>query len=169
MKLKHLMLAALAVPFLAPLAHADDYLSVNGGYYDAFRKNQKAAQFGLEYRFDEIQYALRPMAGAFVTTKGSTYGYAGFNWDVALLPQQVYLVPNFAVGAYSHGGGKDLGGVLEFRSGIELDYQFNNMQQVGVALNHISNAGIYSRNPGEETIMGTYSVPISTISHWIGQ
>jgi lipid A 3-O-deacylase len=169
MKSKLIILALLALPFSAQLARAGDYLSLNVGDYDIFRKNQKAAQFGAEYRFDEIEYSLRPIAGAFVTSRGSTYGYGGFDWDVALVPQQLYLVPNFAIGAYGQGNGKDLGGVLEFRSGIELDYQFQNMQQVGVALNHISNAGIYSRNPGEETVMATYSVPISTLSHWLGR
>jgi len=167
MNLKHITLALLILPLAAPAVRAADYLQLNVGDYDIFRKNQKAAQFGAEYRFDEIEYSLRPMVGAFVTSKGSSYGYAGIDWDVALLPQQLYIVPNFAVGAYNKDNGKDLGGTLEFRSGIELDYQFQNAQQVGVALNHISNAGIYNRNPGEETVMATYNVPISTIGHWI--
>lgn len=153
-----LMTTAMAVT-----AHASDYLSFNLGYYDIFRKDQKAAQFGLEYRFTPWEYGIRPIVGGFVTSEGSSYAYAGANWDVALMPNQLYLVPNFAVGAYSDGGGKDLGGVLEFRSGIEVDYQLPNTQQVGVALNHISNAGIYSHNPGEETVMINYSIPVGTL------
>jgi hypothetical protein len=168
MKLKHAILALLSLSSLAPVAaRADDYVQLNVGDYDIFRKNQKAAQFGAEFRFDEIEYGLRPMIGGFGTSRGSVYGYGGIDWDVALLPHQLYLVPNFAVGAYGQGNGKDLGGALEFRSGIELDYQFNNGQQVGIALNHISNAGIYDRNPGEETLMATYNVPLSTLSRWV--
>ena len=48
-------------------------------------------------------------------------------------------------------------------SGIELDYQFQNTQRLGVALNHLSNAGIYSHNPGEENVILTYSIPVG---HW---
>src|ERR1700747_2953541 len=103
MKLKSLALALLSLPMMAQAAHAGDYLSLNVGDYDIFRKNQKAAQFGAEYRFDEIQYSLRPIVGAFVTSRGSTYGYGGFNWDVALMPQQLYIVPSFAIGAYGQG------------------------------------------------------------------
>ena len=125
-------------------------------------------QYGAEYRFSEVMYGLRPIVGGFGTDQGAAYGYAGVNWDVALLPNQLYIVPNFAVGAFKEGSGKKLGGALEFRSGIELDYQFPNQQQLGVALNHISNAGIYSHNSGEETVMGIYSIPVSTIRNWIG-
>jgi len=157
------LLALSALSLSAASVQAADYISVNGGYYDALRKDQKAGQFGAEYRLSPIKYGLSPIAGAFVTTKGAGYGYAGLDWALALMSNELYLVPNFAVGAYGKGNGKDLGGVLEFRSGIELDYQFKNSQQIGVALNHLSNAGIYSHNPGEETIMATYSIPVGTL------
>lgn len=162
---KHFRTATLAFALcsLSGTALASDYISLNVGEYDIFRKDQKAAQFGAEYRMTPIKYGISPIAGGFVTSKGSVYGYGGLDWSLTLVSNTLYLVPNFAVGAYGKGNGKDLGGTLEFRSGIELDYQFNNGQQLGVALNHLSNAGIYSRNPGEETVMATYSFPIGTI------
>ncbi len=166
MTIKHTALGMFATAMLAltgaTAAHADDYLSVNLGEFNALRTNQQAFQFGAEYRFSEVSYGIRPIIGAFGTGDSSAYGYAGLNWDVALLPNQLYLVPNFAVGAYHEGDGKNLGGTLEFRSGIELDYQFQNQHQLGVALNHISNASIYSHNPGEESVIVTYSVPVKT-------
>lgn len=168
--LKHTVPAALSALLLSTtLAQAGDYLSLNGGYYDAIRHKDPAAVFGAEYRFDSFQYGIRPIIGGFMTTDNGTYGYAGFDWDVALLPNQLYLIPNFAVGAYGEGHGRQLGGTLEFRSGIELDYQFPNTQRVGVALNHISNAGIYNHNPGEENVIATYSIPVATIGHWMGR
>ena len=166
------LFAAFAVASLAAAApaFAVDYLSINAGEYDALRSNtdNQAFQYGAEYRFSEIGYGVRPIIGGFGTSDGAAYGYAGLNWDVAILPNQLYIVPNFAVGAYHEGSGKRLGGALEFRSGIELDYQFPNQHQLGIALNHISNAGIYSHNSGEETIMGIYSVPVSSVKSWIG-
>ena len=170
---KHLIAAAfsflIASTALSQAARAEDYLSINAGDYNALRSSQdQAFQYGAEYRFSEVMYGIRPILGGFGTSDGAAYGYAGINWDVALLPNQLYIVPNFAVGAYHEGSGKYLGGPLEFRSGIELDYQFPNKHQLGVALNHISNAGIYNHNSGEETVMATYSVPVSNVKNWMG-
>ena len=163
---KYIVLAATCA--LANAAHADgDYLSLNAGDYNALRSGQEHDfQYGAEYRFSDIGYGLHPIIGGFGTSKSAAYGYGGINWDVALLPNQLYIVPNFAVGAYKEGdsGSKQLGGALEFRSGIEMDYQFPNAMQVGIALNHISNAGIYAHNSGEETVMGTYSIPVAWFS-----
>lgn len=157
--------ALLASAAIAPAAQATEYLSINTGQFEVLRDNDYDAwQFGAEYRFEQVMYGIRPIVGGFATTDGSLYGYAGLNWDIALIPNRLFLIPNFAVGAYSDGDdGKDLGGVLEFRSGIELAYQFENQHQLGVALNHLSNASIYDRNPGEESLLVVYSIPVGTI------
>ena len=101
--------ALLVSTAAATAAQAADYLSVNVGYYDALRKDQYATQYGAEYRFSDIGYGISPIVGGFGDDKGAAYGYGGFNWSVPLLPKQLYLVPNFAVGAYSNGDGKNLG------------------------------------------------------------
>lgn len=168
MTTKHTLLATTATLLLAfastaQAAGSDDYLSLNIGQYNALRTTQQAFQFGAEYRFSEYSYGIHPIIGAFGTSDGAAYGYGGFNWSVAILPNQLYIVPNFAVGAYHQGSGRDLGGAIEFRSGIELDYQFANEHQLGIALNHLSNAGIYKKNPGEESIIVTYSIPIKSL------
>ena len=163
MTMKRFALAALSATLLSTSAYAADYLSFNAGGYNALRNNQNAFLYGAEYRFSEVGYNISPILGAFGTRDGAAYGYAGFNWNVALLPNQLFLIPNFAIGAYHNGDGKDLGGTIEFRSGIELAYQFQNTHRLGVALNHLSNAGIYSHNPGEENIIVTYSVPVKSL------
>lgn len=162
--IKRTALAALLTLTVASPALAGDYLSINAGEFNALRSGQDHAfQYGAEYRFSEWKYGLRPIVGGFGTADGAAYGYAGLNWDVALLPNQFYIVPNFAVGAFKEGSGKKLGGALEFRSGIELDYQLPNQHQIGVALNHISNAGIYKHNSGEESVLAVYSIPVGSI------
>lgn len=137
-----------------------DYLTGYVGYVDVIRNSWNATQFGAEYRAKPIYYGLRPMVGISDTTDGSVYGYAGLNYDIPLWNKQVYLIPNFAAGAYAKGDGKPLGGAIEFRSGLELDYQLKNSQRVGVAFNHISNASIYYHNPGIETVLVSYSIPL---------
>lgn len=136
------------------------YITGYVGYFDVIRNDYNATQFGAEYRAAPLQYGIRPMVGINVTTDNSVYGYAGLNWDVALLDKQLYLIPNFAAGLYKKGDGKELGGTIEFRSGIELAYQFQNAHRLGIAFNHISNASIYSHNPGSETVLVSYSLPL---------
>lgn len=170
---KHTIAATLSLLAVcsatASPAVAGDYISFNAGSFNALRSGQDSAfQYGAEYRFSEVMYGIRPIVGAFGTSDSAAYGYAGVNWDVALIPNQLYIVPNFAVGAFREGDGKDLGGTLQFRSGIELDYQFPNQHQIGIALNHLSNAGIYKHNSGEESVIATYSIPVSSVKSWMG-
>lgn len=153
--------AALAFSTLLTVpAQAAEYLTGYAGWFDVLDQEDEAGQFGLEYRFSPWQWGIRPTLGFNVTTDSSAYGYAGFHWDIPLIENQLYLVPNFAAGVYGEGDGKDLGGAIEFRSGIELDYQMSNEHRVGMAFNHISNASIYNKNPGAETLLVNYSVPM---------
>jgi lipid A 3-O-deacylase len=145
---------------LAGNAYATDYLSGSVGWFDIIDQDNESTHLGLEYRFNPWQYGFRPTVGANLTTDGALYGYGGFHWDVPLVDNELYLVPNFVAGLYSEGDGKDLGGAIQFRSGIELQYQMPNTHRVGVAFNHISNASIYDKNPGVETLLINYSVPM---------
>lgn len=165
MKLRTLLTSvAISATMFASAASATDYNQIDYvtgyvGYFNVLDSDDNAGILGAEYRFSATEYGLRPIVGVFGTSEGSAYGYAGVNWDVAILPDELYLIPNFAVGAYSDGGGKDLGGVIEFRSGIEIAYQLQNEHRIGVAFNHLSNASIYDKNPGTETLLLNYSVP----------
>ena len=68
---------------------------------------------------------------------------------------QLHAMP----GIYSRGSGKDLGGPIEFRSGIEVGYQARNGVRYGLSLDHRSNAEIYSKNSGLETLQFRVSIP----------
>lgn len=71
------------------------------------------------------------------------------------------LTPSFAVGAYEDGDGKDLGGTLEFRSAVELSYRLDDRARLGLAFDHISNASIYDDNPGTESLVLMYAIPLN--------
>lgn len=162
--------ALLATVFsigISTAAHAQDYLVGYAGWFDFSQQDNQATQLGVEYRFTPYVYGIRPTLGMNVTTDGSVYGYGGINWDVPLVDNQLYLVPNFVAGGYSNGSdGKDLGSGIEFRSGIELDYQFPNAHRLGIAFNHISNASIGKHNPGAETVLINYQLPTGTLVNW---
>lgn len=149
-----------ATAFAAP---SNSYLTGYIGWFDFSQEDDEATQFGAEYRMRPIEYGFRPMVGVNVTTDGSVYGYGGFHWDIELLDNQLYISPNFAAGGYAQGDGKDLGHGLEFRSGLELAYQMPSTHRVGMAFNHISNASLGDHNPGAETVMITYSVPVGSL------
>ncbi|MDX1975270.1 MAG: acyloxyacyl hydrolase [Rickettsiales bacterium] len=149
---------------LSSAASATDYLTGGVAYYDVF-DDQNATAFNLEYRGNYLFYdMIRPIVGGFYTTDGASYGYVGFNWDVPVIKNHLYIIPGFAVGAYSKGDdGKDLGGALEFRSSVEVAYQFENSHRLGISLSHLSNASLYDDNPGVELVTATYSIPLSSI------
>ena len=62
-------------------------------------------------------------------------------------------------GLYAKGSEVGLGGPIEFRSGLELGYQNREGLRIGIGADHRSNAGIYSNNPGMETVYLRMSVP----------
>ena len=156
-------LACLATLFFSVEARAQQYITLGAGAFDVL-DDEANAQFSLEYRGDYAWQRLRPVLGVSVDTDGGTYGYAGGNWDIPLFgSDRLLLIPNFVVGAYHQGNSKDLGGALEFRSGLELGYRFDNDAQLGLTFNHISNASIYDENPGAESLMLLYSHPVASI------
>jgi hypothetical protein len=141
----------------------ENYLVPYMGYFDITQDDNSAAQFGVEYRFAPYYYTFRPGIGLNVSTDGSVYGYGGVFWDIDMMNGSLWLTPNFSAGLYRKGDGKNLGGAVEFRSGIELSYLFENQHRVGIAFNHISNASIYKRNPGAETLLLNYHLPVNNL------
>lgn len=157
--MKRILLALVAAASVASPAFATDYLTGYAGIYDVSQGDDYAGEFGVEYRYKDVFHGLRPLAGIMATTDSAVYGYAGLTWDL-FLSDSIILSPNFAAGAYHHGDGKDLGYGVEFKSGIELAYQFENQSRLGVAFNHISNASLGNDNPGTENLIVTYSHPL---------
>mgnify|MGYP006226516113 CR=1 FL=1 len=165
---KFVMFAALCLlMFLSfkPEAQAGepDFLTFGIGVYDMF-DDQTTAEFRVEYVFSEENKLLwfTPFVGITATAEGGTYGYAGIGIDI-FFGKRFVVSPNFAAGVYGNGDGKDLGHAIEFRSGANFAYRFNDYSRMGFAFHHISNAGLDERNPGEETLMLTYSIPLDAI------
>ena len=65
-----------------------------------------------------------------------------------------------AAGYFARGNGTRLGSWVEFRSGAELAYRFADRSRLGIAVHHISNAGLTKQNPGEQSVVLMYSVPL---------
>lgn len=117
-----------------------------------------AVDFGLEYRFGDVLWAFQPFVGAMGTSRGGAYGYFGFGFDINL-GSNLVLMPNGAAGVYERGSGTKLGSWWEFRTGAELDYKLANDSRIGIAVHHMSNAGLTKDNPGEESAVLVWTFP----------
>ena len=158
-------LAAMLALFLAPdAARADDpdFVTFAVGWFDA-ADDDDAIDFRLEYRSNLRLWVLKPFAGLSGTTESAFYLYGGFGVDL-FFGRRWVLYPNVAVGLYEDGDGKDLGHTIEFRSGVELAYRFDDRSRLGFGVHHISNASLGDRNPGTNLLVVTYSVPFSKFS-----
>jgi len=139
------------------------HLSLGIGYFDVIQQDDPAAEFRAELRTNwRLLGFLDPFIGGSVTTDAAFYGYAGFKTDI-YLSDRLILMPQAAVGAFADGDGKDLGSTLEFKTGLELAWRFEDRSRLGVAIHHISNASIGDTNPGTEIISVVYSLPLDLL------
>lgn len=141
-------------------------ISFGAGMFDMVRPKHQAFEFDIEYKFHLKRMSssfdfldLTPLVGAMMTAQGSGYVYAGINFDF-LLKKHILIAPGFAAGYYWQGKGKDLGYPIEFRSGLELAWQFSDRRRLGLHFYHLSNASLVKRNPGEESLVIYYELPL---------
>jgi lipid A 3-O-deacylase len=163
-----LMAAAIAWPAAAQVTLGSPgdppRLALGAGAFDitpssSHKDSRTAAEFRGEYRFGDVWWFIAPFVGVAATSDGAFYGYGGFGFDINFGPN-VVLTPNAAVGYFGRGSGTDLGSAVEFRTGAELAWRFPDRSRLGVAVNHTSNAGIGKKNPGEQSVVLMYSIPL---------
>ncbi len=118
-----------------------------------------AAEVRAEYRYGDVLWFISPFVGVSGTSDGAFYGYGGFGVDINFTPN-IVLTPNAAAGYFSLGSGTNLGSWFEFRTGAELAWRYADQSRLGVAFHHTSNAGLTKRNPGEQSILLMYSIPL---------
>ena len=148
-------------------AASPDYFTVGLGAYDFIRERHRTVQLDLEYNFHPKWMGspfhcleFRPLIGVMATAKGSGFLYLGMNFDL-LFQEHVLISPGLAGGYYWQGGGKNLGYPIEFRSGVEIAWQFCDLRRLGIHFYHLSNASLGKKNPGEESLILFYDIPIS--------
>ena len=149
--------------FLAPAKADDPALWKFGvGAFDIINGEERAVEFRAEVQGKGLWDTLKPIAGASITTKGSTYGFVGAALDLKL-GESFYITPSVAPGIYAKGNGKDLGHFVALRSQIEAGFMFSDSSRIGLAFSHQSNAGLGDNNPGVETVTFTVSIPSTSV------
>jgi hypothetical protein len=164
------LIAAAAAFAIASPGHGQTYSVAAGfGQFDV-RNQSHDAEGTWELRMAPRRLRLQPrwlpdfapIAGLMATTRGTFYLYAGLRWELPIA-QRWSLAPSFATGLYYRGeaAGKNLGGPLEFRSAVELSHQVSAKTRLGLALSHLSHAGLQGNNPGSESLVLTFSQRIA--------
>lgn len=148
-----LSIAVLLTLIAAPVLAEGAEFAVSLGWYEPDRPED-----AIEVAFDvhygpELFWGIRPQAGLLATSEGTVYGWSGFRVRLPIRSERWRIDLSSGVGLFDEGDGKDLGGVVEFRSGIDVLRQFKNGQALGLGFHHISNAGIYDKNPGSNTLL----------------
>ena len=142
--------------------------------FDGSEQNQ-ATDFRYEYRSDKSLldigpeednfFFLKPFFGFEFTNDSASYFLTGiyFEDNVGELLEgnesKFYFTPSFGAGIYDDGSGKKLGNDLQFRTSLEVSYELNNKNRIGISLSHISNANLGNKNPGVEILSFSYQIP----------
>jgi hypothetical protein len=136
-----------------------DHFNMGIGVFNIVRPHHRPWQYQVEYRWDVKFHNIRPLASVMGNTKGSLYFCGGAGWDI-FLGKHLVVTPSFAPGLYFRGQGKSLHFPIEFRSSIELAFVLPNKGRIGGQFYHISNASMGKRNPGAESLIFYYALPI---------
>ena len=110
-------------------------------------------------------FYLKPFSGIELTSDSAFYLISGIyledNLGEVIIGEENkwHFTPSFGLGYYEDGDGKKLGNKLEFRTTLEISYQLENLDRIGISFGHISNANIGKKNPGAEIISLSYQKP----------
>lgn len=140
------------------LAEEPTSLAFSGGVSN-FNKSEKRFEAGLEFRTPIHVWKMAFATGLTVNDDKSAWIFAGLRRDFSL-GGPWWITPAFGVALYEQGDGKDLGGPLEFRSALEIGHEWPSRKRLAFIIYHLSNAGIYDRNPGMNSLVLTFSIPL---------
>ena len=124
--------------------------------------NDQSGMMNLEIHSGKRMFNLiKPFVGFLGTNENAYYAYGGFGIDGYYGKKKNFVAtPSLACGYYKDGNEIKAGNPLEFYIGIDIFYRFKNNARVGVGIFHISNADSGKKNPGSETLVLKYQIPI---------
>ena len=123
------------------------------------RRASEASEVYLRYDLGHKRGPFGTAAGLSVGEHGETWVGFGQTYTIQMRNAPIFAELHSMPGLYLDNGGFDLGGPIEFRSGIEVGYENDRGWRFGLSYDHRSNAGIYDDNPGIETVQFRVSVP----------
>lgn len=124
------------------------------------RQAPVAGELYVRYDFGHRNGPFGHAIGFSVGENGELWLGAGQTWKVDFGRSPFYTELHAMTGLYEPNGGFDLGGLIEFRSGIEFGYENKAGWRYSLSYDHRSNLEIYSQNPGIETVQARVSIPL---------
>ena len=73
------------------------------------------------------------------------------------------ITPAAGPGLYRKGGSKDQGGTFAFHTALDFSCRIDSGHRLGIKLSQISNAHLYDDNPGSESLLVTYTLPVGNM------
>jgi hypothetical protein len=138
--------------------HDPTYLMVGVGGWEFDRENLAKPELDLVLRPAHHFWIIKPEIGVEVAGDGDVVAFAGPVIEYYFTPHIVGTISSSL--ATWFGDGFDLGSRLEFHSSGEVAYKFNDESRMGLAFFHTSNADLTKRNPGSDSLVVTYAIPI---------
>lgn len=160
-----LIISFIAVQLSAYAEEHEEYemINITAGQVGILDDLDGPQRYGLEYRFTSFSgpwgFRLIPAIGVAAANNGARFLYTDLRHDFYLNDNWL-LIPSFGAGVFKNSDEINLGNNLEFRSGLEIAYQFQNKMRAGIAIFLLSNGGISSRNPGTETLVFSVCIPV---------
>lgn len=157
------MFVGICFPAFAEERKEYEMINISAGQVGILDDLEGPQRYGVEYRFMSFSgpwgFRLIPAIGAAAANNGANFVYSDLRHDF-YLDDDWLLIPSFGAGVFKESSEINLGNNLEFRSGLELAYQFQNKMRAGIAIFHLSNGGISSRNPGTEVLVVSVCIPV---------
>lgn len=100
---------------------------------------------------------IRPVYGFSLSSRAEGWAGAGLSYRWQLSPDSLFLRASIAPGVHARGRGTDLGGPISIRSALELGLVAGR-GEFTLGIDHRSNAGLYSRNPGLNSLYLSYTI-----------
>lgn len=146
----------VAAGVAGPLAAADGRWRVfYAGSYN-FDQEPTDIEAGVELRVAAPWRGFSWVGGVAATDESAFWAYGGaqYAWKFS---ERWAIGPGFAVSLYEQGDGKDLGGLVEFRSNLEVSARVGSHSRLGLVVYHLSNAGLYEDNPGSNSLVVSWA------------
>lgn len=164
MRTRTLFLVMLAVTWPATLA-ADErpldirHMSVIAGEVGINDTLDGPQWYGIEFRGrPHTRWNLVPGYGVNWAANGAYYVFIDNRINYWVRERWLFSLYS-GPGVFKRSRELDLGHTIEFRSGVEVAYRFDDDSRFGISWAHLSNASISDRNPGTEVLVLTYSRP----------
>ena len=152
-------------PVFSQNSNNEDYplINITAGKIAAFNPEDRSNIFGFEYRSKNFsKWKLHPTIGYLRNSHCIQFLHIDLKHDWHLKKNFIFTM-GLGAGVFDSNEAIDLGNPIEFKSSFELAYRFKNGLRLGVEAYHVSNSKLSNKNPGTESVVLSFSVPLKAI------